>query len=141
MVFGHPLDTVRSISIRPTEPPFVNNAGKTATVRGKAFYKLTIQGLHRPTQVNDNIGRRVVPPYRNAVGPPLTALRRIRTPRQSSPLDDPGPDSTEVWIIGLERPECLSVTTGADQSYYDEPGDNAVIVNWRLPAGDVTPSG
>jgi hypothetical protein len=140
MVFGHPIDTVRSMSITPTQPPFVNSAGRTVTVRGKAFYRLTIVGLNRPTQVNDNIGRRFSPPYRNAVGPPLTNLRRVQTPRVSSPSGGPMPDSVEVWIIGLERQECLDVTTRAGVGYSGEPGDDAIIVNWHLPPGDVVPS-
>ena len=131
--FGHPIDTVRRIELAPTEPPFVNSAGKTVTVRGNAFYKLTIQGLHRATQVNDNIGRHTVGPYRDTVASPIAAMRRVRAPRLSSPLDDPGPGSTEIWIIGLERPECLNVTTRGGFGYSGEPGDDAVLVSWDLP--------
>ena len=52
-----------------------------------------------------------------------------------------GRDSTEVWIIGLERAECLDPSTAAGLGYSGDPGDGGVSVNWDRPPEDPARSG
>jgi hypothetical protein len=130
IVFGHPLDTVRRISIAPTQPPFVSSKGETVTVAGNSFLKLTIRGLNKATPSRDDMVSGVpVPKFARTVYAPITEMRRIRTPAYSSAIKAPPmTGSTEEWIIGLEHPTCLHVTTSTALGYgSDEPGANAVV--------------
>ena len=129
-VFGHPLDTVKRIQIEPAEPPFRTSTGTRVNVAGSAFFRLTIEGLTRPTPVNDRmVADKHTPPYFPTVGLPVEEMRRLRKPINASPNAGPGRNSTEVWVIGVTGPSCIRVRT-ARQSYTDEPGDNALVVDF-----------
>jgi hypothetical protein len=133
LAFMHPIDSVARIAIGPAQPPFVTDHGRTVEVAGSAFYRLTLRGLTRPTTDSppDMVAGEAVRPFTRTVEPPIAEARRIRTPREALPVDGPKGDSTEVWIIGVDRPSCLRVETGVDTTYVARSdGDNVVIVHF-----------
>ena len=127
-VFGHPLDTVKRIQIEPAEPPFRTSTGTRVNVAGSVFFLLTIEGLTKPTPVDDRmVPGKHTPPYLPTVGLPIAEMRRLTKPAYGSPNAGPGRKSTEVWVIGMTGPSCIRVRT-ARESYTDELGDNALVV-------------
>jgi hypothetical protein len=150
MDFLNAIDTVRQITIAPATPPFRGGHGKDMTIAGGAFFKLTIRGLTRATENTDDDMKATETkrgPGWTWVGPPIAEARRIRTPRQAYPKVVPQGDSTEVWIIGVDGPSCLEVTTYHDPTFEEvaQPGDNSISVAFvpaptPIPAPTVSPS-
>jgi len=129
MLFPHGLDTVKRILIEPAEPPFRTSAGTKVNLAGIAYFRLTIDGLTKPTPVDDRMvaGKRA-PPYLSTVNLPIAEMRRLWKPVYRSPNVGPGRHSTEVWAIGLNHPSCIRVRTARDAYTNDGPGDNVLIV-------------
>ncbi len=133
MIFGHPIDSVHQISVVPVEPPFVTSAGRTVKVAGGAFFRLTLSGLTRPTDIapDDMVAGVPVGHFTPTVASPIMEMRRLRKPRLRRPVDGPSSDAAEVWIIGVDYPSCLRVTTTHTAGYSDDPdGDNMVVVRF-----------
>ncbi len=119
MVFGHSIETVRGISIAPTEPPFTTGTGHDVKVRGTAFLKVTLRGLTRSTYPEDLVrGHITHGPGGPSIDPPVVEMRKIRG------------GTTETWIVGLDHPVCLTVTTSHETGYgSDDPGANSVFIH------------
>ncbi len=145
LVFSHPLDTVRGISIAPTQPPFVTSSGKTVQVTGNSFLKLTIDGVNKPTVDPDDLLRTTskAPFLRRMVSAPMTEMRRLETPVYSTVLKAPPKTrSTEVWIIGMDYSPCVRVRTVHEEGGglgSSEPGDNTIVVDFDPPTPSATP--
>jgi hypothetical protein len=136
MVFGHSLDSVQQISIAPTRPPFKDSAGHRITVAGQTFFQLALKGLTGPTALDvapEEMVQGVKPssPFVSTVAAPITELLRVEKPVARTPVVGPKSHSTEIWIIGLDGPTCLSVRTLQDPGYGNlDPGPNAVVVSF-----------
>jgi len=131
MLFPHGLDTVQRILIEPAQPPFRTSAGTRVNVAGSAFFRLTIDGLTKPTPVDDRmVAGKHAPPYLPTVSLPIAEMRRLWKPAYRSPIVGPGRHSTEVWAIGLSGPSCIRVRTARDGYTADEPGDNVLIIHF-----------
>jgi len=132
MQLPHGLDTVKRILVEPARLPFRSSTGAKVTVAGSAFFQLTIDGLTKPTAVNDRmLAGKLSPPFRNGVSAPIAEMRRLRKPVYRSPLVGPGRNATEVWAIGLTKPSCITVRTARDPYIGDDPGDNVLIVHFE----------
>jgi hypothetical protein len=131
IVFGHSLDAVGGVFISSTRPPFGTSPGRTVRVGGAAFLKLTISGLTRSTDNVPDDMKASAPSRSASVAFPIVEMRRSQKPRSASPIVGPGAESTETWIIGLDHPACLTVTTMRLEGYGNtDPGDNAVVVDF-----------
>ena len=131
MAFPHGIETVQRIRVEPAEPPFRTSTGAQVKVAGSVFFKLTIDGLTKPTAVDDRMvaGKRS-PPYLNTVSLPIAEMRRLWKPVYRSPNVGPGRNSTEVWAIGLMGSSCIRVRTARDPYIGDDPGDNVLIIDF-----------
>jgi hypothetical protein len=131
MAFPHGIETVHRILIEPAEPPFRTTNRAQVKVAGSVFYQLTIDGLTKPTAVDDRmVAGKGSAPYLNMVSLPIAEMRRLWKPVYRSPNVGPGRNSTEVWAIGLAGPPCIRVRTVRDPSLGDDPGDNVLIIDF-----------
>jgi hypothetical protein len=131
LAFPHGIDTVQRILIEPAQLPFRTSTGARVTVAGSVFFRLTIDGLTKPTAVDDRMvaGKRT-PPYLNMVSLPIAEMRRLWKPAYRSPNAGPGRNSTEIWGIGVTGPSCIRVRTTRDPYLGNDPGDNVLIIDF-----------
>lgn len=131
MAFPHGIETVKRILVEPAALPFRTSTGVQVKVAGSVFFQLTIDGLTKPTAVDDRMvaGKRSLP-YLNTVSLPIAEMRRLWKPVYRSPNVGPSRNSTEIWAIGLSGPSCMRVRTARDPDLGDDPGDNVVIIDF-----------
>jgi hypothetical protein len=129
--FLNSIDTVRQITIAPASPQFHDRTGKVAEIAGTAFFKLTIRGLTRATEIarDDMLADEQLPGFAGIVQHPIAEARRVVKPKQVLGT----PTRTEVWLIGVDFPACLSVRTVREADAYEvpQPGDNIMLVTFE----------